>query len=387
MLAAALPGGLPGALEPQPSTTPNMLPWRRHDLRLLPFTRSPEELWTPASGRCARERIDLRGGDRRLERHRRGVAGGRAGRGRAPARRPSCSSTPRSSRRTARSTWPRRHRPPRAVGPQALRAVRRGRARRRPGLARTTGRRCCSGGGAIELVTLDDVVWADAPERHEAGSPNVMGAVALGGGLPAACAELGMETVAAHERALAARLWDAGSPTSAGCARSRCGRPGASTGSASRPSRSRATGIPAGRDPQRRARDRRPPRLLLRPPADRAAARLSARRDRRAPDARAARGPAARAPRRRAGEPGARDARGRTSTAWPARSRTSPAAAPRAGTASWRRSTSTGRPTRRRRRPAAGAPPRRRASGAAARRPRRSRRRPSATAEASRRAG
>ena len=61
------------------------------------------------------------------------------------------------------------------------------------------------GGGAIELVTLDDVVWADAPERHEAGSPNVVGAVALG----AACrilGQLGMQRVEAHERGLSARL-------------------------------------------------------------------------------------------------------------------------------------------------------------------------------------
>ena len=29
------------------------------------------------------------------------------------------------------------------------------------------------GGGAIKLVSLDDVIWAEAPERHEAGSPNV----------------------------------------------------------------------------------------------------------------------------------------------------------------------------------------------------------------------
>ena len=63
------------------------------------------------------------------------------------------------------------------------------------------------GGGAVKLVTLDDVVWEDAPERHEAGSPDVVGVVALA----AACRrlrELGMETVAEHERALAARLWD-----------------------------------------------------------------------------------------------------------------------------------------------------------------------------------
>jgi selenocysteine lyase/cysteine desulfurase len=61
------------------------------------------------------------------------------------------------------------------------------------------------GGGAIELVTLDDVVWADAPERYEAGSPNVIGAVALG----AACrilGQLGMDRVAARERGLSARL-------------------------------------------------------------------------------------------------------------------------------------------------------------------------------------
>ena len=64
------------------------------------------------------------------------------------------------------------------------------------------------GGGAIELVTPDDVIWADAPQRHEAGSPNVVGAVALA----AACRallEIGMDTVAAHERALSARLWSA----------------------------------------------------------------------------------------------------------------------------------------------------------------------------------
>ena len=61
------------------------------------------------------------------------------------------------------------------------------------------------GGGAVKLVTLDDVVWADAPERYEAGSPNVIGVVALG----AACrvlGALGMEAVAEHERTLADRL-------------------------------------------------------------------------------------------------------------------------------------------------------------------------------------
>jgi cysteine desulfurase/selenocysteine lyase len=36
------------------------------------------------------------------------------------------------------------------------------------------------GGGAISIVTWDDTVWADLPDREEAGSPNVIGSVALG---------------------------------------------------------------------------------------------------------------------------------------------------------------------------------------------------------------
>ena len=73
------------------------------------------------------------------------------------------------------------------------------------GRALDRGEPLLRGGGAIELVTLDDIVWADAPERYEAGSPNVVGAVALG----AACRilrQLGMQRVEAHERGLSARL-------------------------------------------------------------------------------------------------------------------------------------------------------------------------------------
>ena len=36
-----------------------------------------------------------------------------------------------------------------------------------------------AGGGAVDLVDLDEVLWTDPPEREEAGSPNVLGAVAL----------------------------------------------------------------------------------------------------------------------------------------------------------------------------------------------------------------
>jgi len=54
-----------------------------------------------------------------------------------------------------------------------------------------------AGGGATGNVTEDDVRWNDLPARHEAGSPNVLGAVALA----AACDALtGAGQEALHER-------------------------------------------------------------------------------------------------------------------------------------------------------------------------------------------
>lgn len=37
-----------------------------------------------------------------------------------------------------------------------------------------------AGGGAVRYVDIERVLWADLPDRQEAGSPNVLGAVALG---------------------------------------------------------------------------------------------------------------------------------------------------------------------------------------------------------------
>jgi selenocysteine lyase/cysteine desulfurase len=57
------------------------------------------------------------------------------------------------------------------------------------------------GGGAVKLVTVDETLWADLPDRQEAGSPNVIGAVALG----VACdtlAAAGMDRIAAEEAEL-----------------------------------------------------------------------------------------------------------------------------------------------------------------------------------------
>jgi selenocysteine lyase/cysteine desulfurase len=65
------------------------------------------------------------------------------------------------------------------------------------------------GGGAISIVTWDDTVWADLPDREEAGSPNVIGAVALGVAIDTLL-ELGFEEMLRHEvelgRNLLARL-------------------------------------------------------------------------------------------------------------------------------------------------------------------------------------
>ncbi len=57
------------------------------------------------------------------------------------------------------------------------------------------------GGGTVEIVTLDDVVWAGPPDRDEAGSPNTVGAVALAAAMHQLSA-IGMEKVAEHEAEL-----------------------------------------------------------------------------------------------------------------------------------------------------------------------------------------
>jgi cysteine desulfurase / selenocysteine lyase len=70
------------------------------------------------------------------------------------------------------------------------------------------------GGGTVRAVTLDDVVWADLPDRAEAGSPNLLGAIAFA----AAAQRLrdgGLREIAPHEQQLAgyARSRIAGLPT------------------------------------------------------------------------------------------------------------------------------------------------------------------------------
>ncbi|KAJ3070626.1 hypothetical protein HK102_006625, partial [Quaeritorhiza haematococci] len=57
------------------------------------------------------------------------------------------------------------------------------------------------GGGTVALVTPDNIWWAPAPDRDEAGSPNTVGAVALLAAIRT-LESIGMDVVASHESIL-----------------------------------------------------------------------------------------------------------------------------------------------------------------------------------------
>jgi selenocysteine lyase/cysteine desulfurase len=60
-----------------------------------------------------------------------------------------------------------------------------------------------SGGGTVDVVTLDEVHWTGLPDREESGSPNIIGAVAMAAAAQSLMA-LGMENISAHEDELTA---------------------------------------------------------------------------------------------------------------------------------------------------------------------------------------
>jgi selenocysteine lyase/cysteine desulfurase len=62
-----------------------------------------------------------------------------------------------------------------------------------------------AGGGAVDLVDLDEVVWTTPPDREEAGSPNVVGAVALHAAIDA-FEEVGWPEIIENDRRLARAL-------------------------------------------------------------------------------------------------------------------------------------------------------------------------------------
>jgi selenocysteine lyase/cysteine desulfurase len=57
------------------------------------------------------------------------------------------------------------------------------------------------GGGTVDIVTPDEVYWAGLPDREEAGSPNVVGAVAMAAAA-SALMDVGMDAISAHEHEL-----------------------------------------------------------------------------------------------------------------------------------------------------------------------------------------
>src|SRR4051795_10797304 len=62
-----------------------------------------------------------------------------------------------------------------------------------------------AGGGAVAEVTVEETRWVAAPHRHEGGSPNVLGALALAAACEALAA-LPAGALAAHEEPLRERL-------------------------------------------------------------------------------------------------------------------------------------------------------------------------------------
>jgi len=64
------------------------------------------------------------------------------------------------------------------------------------------------GGGTIRVVDRQEVWWASPPEKEEAGTPNILGAIGLSVTLTA-LASVGMEQIASHEMGLTRHLLQA----------------------------------------------------------------------------------------------------------------------------------------------------------------------------------
>ena len=270
VLSAALPEGTRVLSSPVEHHS-NMLPWRRHHLRLLPFTGSPDELLDACRRalRSARPRIDLVA-----------VTGASNVTGEVwPVAELAELAHAHGAELCVDAAQLAPHRPIDMTGagidflalsghklyaPFGTGALVGDRRRLRD------GEPLLHGGGAIELVTPDDVIWADAPQRHEAGSPNVVGSRRARRGLPhparprdgdrrrtrtGAC-HVPLEALTGVPGLRRLTLW----PDSRRPRRRRHVQPRRLPPSA------------AGRRPERRARDRRSPRLLLRAPTHHAAA-------------------------------------------------------------------------------------------------------------------
>jgi selenocysteine lyase/cysteine desulfurase len=199
VLATALPAGTKVLSTPVEHHA-NMLPWRRHDLRLLPFTSSADELLEAAERQL--DGIDLLA-----------VTGASNVTGEVwPLRELAALAHAHGAQLFVDAAQLAPHRAIDMTGAEIDHLALSGHKLYAPfgagaliSRAPLSGEPLLHGGGAIKLVTLDDVIWADAPDRYEAGSPNVIGAVAFA----AACetlTALGMDAIADRERALSTHL-------------------------------------------------------------------------------------------------------------------------------------------------------------------------------------
>jgi selenocysteine lyase/cysteine desulfurase len=203
LLSASLPAGT-RVLSTPVEHHANMLPWRRHDLRTLPFPRSADELLDLCADELRRRPADLVA-----------VTGASNVTGEVwPVAALADIAHEHGAELFVDAAQLAPHRPIIMAASGIDYLALSGHKLYAPlgagalvGSLRE-GEPLLHGGGAVRLVTLDDVIWDGTPERYEAGSPNVVGVVALA----AACralSQLGMATVAAHERSLARRLWAA----------------------------------------------------------------------------------------------------------------------------------------------------------------------------------
>ena len=164
------------------STTRTCSPGASTTCALIPFPHTPAQLLDDLE-RALKTTTHRRGRrHRRVQRHRRGVAARRDRRPRARYGAQLFVDAAQLAPHREIDMEAIGHRPPRALRAQAVRAVRR-RARSCQRQPLDNGDPLIKGGGAVKLVTVDDVLWVDGPERYEAGSPNVIGAVALGRGV------------------------------------------------------------------------------------------------------------------------------------------------------------------------------------------------------------
>lgn len=74
-----------------------------------------------------------------------------------------------------------------------------------PKLAFQKERPSLVGGGTVDLVTLDDIQWTDVPEKEEAGTPNLLGVIALSEAIKV-LGDIGWDYIVNHSRNLIKKL-------------------------------------------------------------------------------------------------------------------------------------------------------------------------------------